>query len=104
MIYGALKLGPEEKPFDPLNVVVLLVLSIATSIDALAVGVSLSFLSVPIAAPVLVIGGVTFAVCLAGVYIGNRFGHWFESRIEVAGGVVLILIGVQILVKHLTGA
>ncbi len=84
-----------------LNLVTLLTLSIATSIDALAVGLSFSFLNLSIAMPVIIIGCVTFAVCLAGVYIGDRIGHIFEDKLEIAGGAILILIGIRILVSHL---
>ena len=78
----------------------LLVLSVATSIDALAVGFSLALLHHDVVAPILVIGGVTFVVSLAGVLIGDRFGHLFESKVEIAGGLVLIGIGVKILIEH----
>ena len=76
-------------------------LAVATSIDALAVGVSMACLDVSIAAPALVIGCITFATSFAGVYIGNIFGHLFERKLEVAGGLILIGIGVKILVEHL---
>ncbi|MFP4365417.1 MAG: manganese efflux pump MntP family protein [Spirochaetia bacterium] len=79
----------------------LLTLSVATSIDALAAGVSFVFLGVSIILPVLIIGLITFAVCLAGAYIGNKIGHFFESRLELTGGIILIGIGVKILVEHL---
>lgn len=102
MIYESTKLDAAEKRSDPLNIYVLIVLSIATSIDALAVGLSLSVLRVPIISPAVVIGLVTFSVCLAGVYIGDRIGHFFEKRIELAGGLILIGIGVKILFEHMT--
>lgn len=79
----------------------LIIMSIATSIDALAVGLSFAFLNVSIAVPVLVIGGITFVLCLAGVYIGNKVGHFFENKLELVGGLVLIGIGVKILIEHL---
>ena len=78
MIYESRKLE-EEKTFDPLNLYVLIVLSFATSIDALAVGLSLSFLKVAIIVPSIIIGSVTFVISLAGLYIGEKFGHFFES-------------------------
>jgi putative Mn2+ efflux pump MntP len=80
---------------------VLLFLSLATSIDALAVGFSFAFLDISIVKPVLVIGGVTFLLSLLGVYLGDRFGHLFESRIEVIGGGLLIGVGIKVLVEHL---
>ncbi|MBE0461507.1 MAG: manganese efflux pump [Candidatus Aminicenantes bacterium] len=102
MIYESSKMGSNEKKIDPLNVYVLFILSIATSIDALAVGLSLSFLNVPIALPAIIIGVVAFLLSLVGVYIGNRIGHFFERKIEIIGGVILIGIGVKILIEHLT--
>ena len=88
----------------PHSVSVLLLLAVATSIDALAVGLSLSLLAVAIVLPALVIGVVTFGMSFAGVFIGDRFGHFFESKIEVVGGVILIGIGAKILIEHLTKA
>jgi putative Mn2+ efflux pump MntP len=81
----------------------LLVLSVATSIDALAVGISFAFLKATILLPSLIIGSVTFALCFAGVWLGNRFGHIFENKLEIAGGLILIGIALKILVSHLAG-
>jgi len=78
---------------------VLIMLSIATSIDALAVGLSLSFLEVSIITPAIIIGVITFALSFLGVYIGKRFGGFFK-KIGVLGGVILIVIGVRILIEH----
>ena len=100
MIYESSKMGINDKKKDPLNVYVLLMLSIATSIDALAVGLSLSFLKVSIALPAIIIGVVTFLLSLFGVYFGNRFGHYFENKIEIIGGLILIGIGIRILINH----
>ncbi|MFA6317026.1 MAG: manganese efflux pump MntP family protein [Elusimicrobiota bacterium] len=100
MIWEAYSRGGEEV-VDPLDAGVLLMLAVATSIDALAVGISFSFLKVSIALPVIVIGLVTFGMCFAGVLIGKKVGHLFERKIEVAGGVILIAIGVKILIEHL---
>jgi len=90
--------GPKS---DPLNNAVLLLLAIATSIDALAVGLTFSFLNVSIAVPVLIIGLVTFGISFAGVLIGKRVGRLFEKKVEVAGGLILIAIGCKILFEHL---
>ena len=79
----------------------LLVLSVATSIDALAVGISFAFLKVSIVTPVIIIGTVTFLLSYLGVYIGDRIGHFFENKIEIAGGILLIGIGIKILVEGL---
>jgi putative Mn2+ efflux pump MntP len=88
-------------PFDPL---VLLGLAVATSIDALAVGLSFSLLRMTIVAPVLIIGLVTFALSFLAVILGNRFGAVLGRKMEVIGGLILIGIGVRILIQHLTAA
>lgn len=85
----------------PLNVKELLVLAVATSIDALAVGITLAFLSVSIVEAMLIIGCVTFVISVIGVYIGNFFGNKYKSKAELAGGIILILIGLKILLEHL---
>lgn len=102
MIYESTKLDQGDNNRDPLKLMVLIILSIATSIDALAVGLSLSVLNVLIVTPALVIGLITFILSFLGVYIGNRFGHFFEKKIEFAGGLILILIGIKILIEHLS--
>jgi putative Mn2+ efflux pump MntP len=79
----------------------LLFLSLATSIDALAVGLSFSMLGIQIVFPVIIIGSITFLVCIAGVYLGKKLGHFFEHKFELIGGVILIVIGVKILIEHL---
>jgi len=101
MIYESIKIKSSEKEINPLNVYVLLMLSIATSIDALAIGVSFAFLKISIATPIIVIGAVTFLLSFLGVFVGNRFGHFFESKIEIVGGFILIGIGIKILIEHL---
>jgi putative Mn2+ efflux pump MntP len=82
----------------------LLLLAVATSIDALAIGLSYSILGSPILMPAAVIGAVTFALCLVGVEFGKRIGTRFERWAELIGGAVLILIGTRILVEHLLGS
>jgi putative Mn2+ efflux pump MntP len=101
MIYESITVQSSKKEINPLNVYVLLVLSVATSIDALAVGVSFAFLKVSIVTPVIIIGTVTFLLSYLGVYIGDRIGHFFENKIEIAGGILLIGIGIKILVEGL---
>jgi len=100
MIFESSKMK-EDKASDPLDVYTLLILSVATSIDALAVGLSLSVLNVAIITPVVIIGITTFLFSFAGVYIGKRVGHLFESKIELAGDLILIGIGIKILAEHL---
>lgn len=79
----------------------MLLLAIATSIDALAVGVSFAFLSVDIVPAVSFIGIITFTLSAAGVLIGNMFGMRFKSKAELVGGMILIVMGVKILLEHL---
>ena len=79
----------------------MLMLAVATSIDALAVGISFAFLQVRILPAVLLIGATTFCFGVAGVKIGNLFGARYQARAELAGGVILILIGTKILLEHL---
>jgi putative Mn2+ efflux pump MntP len=102
MIYESLKLEEAEDPSSPHGIYVLLLLSIATSIDALAIGISLTLINVPIMMPAIVIGIVTFIFSCSGVYIGNKFGHFFEKKIEALGGLILIGIGLKILIEHLS--
>ena len=78
-------------------------LAVATSIDALAVGISFAFLGVDIVTAALLIGMTTFILSAAGVLVGNAFGAKYKSKAEFAGGVVLILIGLKILLEHLGG-
>ncbi len=101
MIYESLKIEAAEKNLDPSNLLVLLTLSVATSIDALAIGITLSILTSGIVTAAAIIGLVTFTLSYAGILIGKRFGHFFESKIEIVGGVILIAIGLKILIQHL---
>ena len=102
MIYESFQIKhADDKKSDPSNLAVLFILAMATSIDALAVGITLSLLNVNIIFPVVIIGLITFLLSYAGVYIGKRFGHFFESKIEALGGVVLIVLGFKILFEHL---
>lgn len=86
----------------PLDMKEMIMLAIATSIDALAVGVTFAFLSVAIIPAVTMIGCITFAISILGVVIGNYFGNKYEKKAEFAGGVILILIGLKILIEHLS--
>jgi len=101
MIYESFKIAPADKNSNPANVMVLLFLSIATSIDALAVGITLSILKDSIVLAVTIIGLVTFVLSYIGVYIGKKVGHFFEGQIEAIGGFVLIALGLKILIEHL---
>ena len=100
MIYEALYGDPEGK-LNSLNYSVLLVLSIATSIDALAVGISFAFINTPILEPAIIIGCVTFFVSLCGAILGYRIGHFFEHEVENIGGLILIGLRGKVLAEHL---
>lgn len=89
----------EDEP--RLDIKELVMLAVATSIDALAVGITFAFFGVNIWLAILIIGVTTFVLSFAGVAIGNQFGSRFEKPATIAGGVVLTLIGVKILVEHL---
>ena len=90
-----------DEKTDRLSVKEMLGLAVATSIDALAVGVTFAFLQVEIIPAVCIIGITTFILSAAGVKIGNIFGTRYKSKAEIAGGVILIFMGVKILVEHL---
>lgn len=79
----------------------ILILGIATSIDALVVGVNFAFVKADIVLSVLYIGIITFMISLIGVYFGKKFGDMFSKKAEVAGGIILIAIGARILIQHL---
>jgi len=100
MIYEAFKIDEAGKK-DLLGTLTLFILSVATSIDAFAVGLSFAFLKVAILKPVVIIGCTTFAICFCGLLIGKKAGHFFESKIEIIGGLILIGIGLKILIQHL---
>ena len=91
----------EEKASDSLAFKDMLVLAIATSIDALAVGVTFAFLQVNIVPAICFIGVITFTLSMVGVKIGNVFGVRYKSKAELAGGIILILMGTKILLEHL---
>ena len=93
--------GGDEQLDDDYSAKAMLPLAIATSIDALAVGVTFAFLQVNIVPAVTIIGCTTFVISIAGVYVGNVFGSRYKSRAELTGGVILILIGLKILLEHL---
>ena len=101
MIREALSGGEREKQNDDFSFRAMLPLAVATSIDALAVGVSFAFLQTPIFQAVAVIGLTTFCFGVAGVKIGRLFGVKYETKAELMGGIILILIGSKILLEHL---
>lgn len=98
---GKKKEDSPEKTDEPIRHKELLLLAIATSIDALAVGISFAAIGTPIFPSAGVIGVITFLLSILGVWIGNRFGNRYEKKAEIAGGIILIAIGIKILVEHL---
>lgn len=90
----------ECKSQNILDIKELVILAFATSIDALATGVTFAVLKVNILLSVLLIGIITYLICFVGVMIGNRFGIKYKSKAEIAGGIILILFGLKILLEH----
>ena len=93
--------GEDDEVNDSFSFKTMLPLALATSIDALAVGISFAFLGVDIVTAALLIGVTTFVISGAGIVVGNIFGAKYKSKAELAGGIVLILIGLKILLEHL---
>ena len=93
--------GEGEKVEDPTNTATLTMMAIATSIDALAVGIGLALTNGNIIASALCLGLVTFVLCVLGVMLGKKLGDAFQTHAQVAGGIVLILIGLKVLIEHL---
>lgn len=93
--------GKAEELNDDFGVKTMLLMAIATSIDALAVGITFAFLEVQILPAAGLIGVTTFLLSFVGIYIGNAFGTRYKSRAELAGGIILVVIGVKILFEHL---
>ena len=103
MIRSGLSKDEEETLKDPSRGMTMVMLSIAVSIDALAIGLSLSLLGITIWTPALVIGLVTGALSLIGLRVGNGFGQRYGKPVEVLGGLVLIGIGIRIVMSHIVG-
>ena len=100
MIHEALD-NDEEEADASLDVKTMFLLAVATSIDALAIGITFAFLKVNIIPAVCFIGIVTFIISFAGVKIGNVFGVRYKNKAEIVGGIILILLGLKILLEHL---
>ena len=101
MIKEALSSDDDECQDDSLRLGDLIMLSIATSIDALAVGITFAFFNVSLLLSVSMIGIITFIICVIGVKVGNVFGGKYKSKAELAGGLILIVMGAKILIDHL---
>lgn len=91
----------DKQEEDKLVIKELFILAVATSIDALAVGITFAFLSVNIWSAISIIGVTTFILSLIGVVIGNKFGSKYKSKAELVGGIILVLMGIKILLEHL---
>lgn len=91
----------KEEANDSIKIKDMLILAIATSIDALAIGITFAFLEVNITLSVSLIGIITFIISVIGVKIGNIFGDKYERKAELAGGIILIGLGIKILIEHL---
>lgn len=91
----------DEKKNDRVDFKTMVVLAIATSIDALAVGITFAFFDVNVIVAVSIIGVITFFISLLGVKVGNKFGDKYQNKAELMGGILLVLLGIKILVEHL---
>jgi manganese efflux pump family protein len=100
MIYESIS-DKAEKNINPRDIKVILMFAIATTIDALAVGITFAFLNVKLIRAALIIGIITYIVSMLGILFGKKAGKHFGNKIEIAGGIILIAIGVKILVEHL---
>ena len=101
MIREALSKEEKDNYNDNVDFKTMVILAIATSIDALAIGITFAFLNVNLPLAVSIIGITTFIISLIGVKLENKFGSKYESKAGIAGGIVLILIGIKILLEHL---
>lgn len=101
---AAEKAGEAAAARDPFHLGRLVVMAFATSIDALAAGVTLPSLGVDIVTAATIIGAVTFVLCLLGVGVARRLGDWLEGKLDIVGGVVLIGLGIKTLLEHLLSA
>lgn len=105
MIIEAIREWNEEETVDvmdaPLDHKNMLILAVATSIDALAVGITFAFLDTPIIEAITIIGITTMIISIIGVVVGNFFGSRYKSKAEFIGGLILVLLGLKILLEHL---
>jgi putative Mn2+ efflux pump MntP len=101
MIYESIKYKSEIPKTNISSIYVLLTLSVATSIDALAAGLSLAFIGTHILIPAIIIAIITFILSFIGVYLGNKIGEFLKNKIGIVGGFILIGIGLKILTDHI---
>jgi len=100
MIFESLKKNKEDKTFNPLKLSVLIGISIATSIDALIIGISFAFLKISILLAAITIGVITFFISMSGILFGKKTGKRFGKKMEILGGLILIFIGLKIFIEH----
>lgn len=100
VVVSALRGESDNTPFNPLNFKVMFSLGIATSIDATAVGLSMSLVNIDILVPALIIGVVTLTISSLGIIFGSKAGQRYNLKINMLGGVILIIIGCSILAQH----
>ncbi len=103
MVWEGISGEDQEEPIESIRFYPLIVLSIATSIDALAVGVSFGVLQAAILLPAVIIGIICFGISFSGVMLGERLETVLGNKMEILGGIILILIGVKILYEHMIG-
>lgn len=101
MVYESFQKGDKCEMVNVHDLKNLIMMAIATSIDAMVVGLSLALIGESIIVPAIIIGFVTFSVCMIGLVAGQKIGHLFENKAELVGGLVLIGIGVKILIEHI---
>ena len=101
MIKDSFSKDKDDEAAPSFHFVKMLVLAVATSIDALAIGITFAFFAINIFIAIMIIGLTTFCISIAGVKIGNLFGTKFKSKAECAGGIVLVLLGIKILIEGL---
>lgn len=101
MILESMKTDENDKNFNPLNPKVLLMMSLATSIDALVAGISFAFIEYKWFISGFIIGATTFIISMLGILFGKKMGAKFGNKMEILGGIILILMGVKILMQHL---
>jgi manganese efflux pump family protein len=99
MIYESFQ--KDKKKFNPTKFIVAAGLALATSIDALVVGISFAFIKINIYLSVLIIGSLTFIVSMSGIFVGKKASGLYGNKIEFLGGIILIVIGLKILIEHL---
>ena len=100
MIYESFRIKPTNENLEPSGIIALLVLSVATSIDALAVGITLSIITNAVIVAVIIIGLITFLLSYVGVAVGKKYRHFFENRIEALSGFILCALALKILISH----